>query len=609
MKPDKHQNPTSPTRRHALKTVAAAATVSGAALAAQQSPLRKPTPPPRQTVAPKPVRTPANASVPKPAPPAAQPAPRPVTPPADQDALPPVPFAFTPFTVPLPLPQVQQPVGIGQAPYQPGAVFHGIAPEYFDRRVAERPDLKFYERLPTKFYEVRMTSGVHEIIPGVQTPIYAYNGSYPGPTFRFRIGEPAVVRLWNDLPIEMSAHLHGGHSPAHADGYPTFYVLPGRARDYFYPNTVPMLNGQPDFTESPSTMWYHDHAMDIAAGNVWKGLCGFALCTDQLEEDLIASNVLPGDPWDIPLCLQDRRLNPDGTLYFDHFDHNGTLGNIWVVNGKAQPFLKVQRRKYRFRILNGCNARFLEVRLSNGQPFTRVGKDSWLYPQAIEQSTMMLCSGQRADVVIDFTDAPPELFLENILAQTNGRKPEGSLASPGRLDVPVPFMKFIVEGEAQPNNATVVPGTALRPHHDLNPADAVITRVFEFHRSNGAWQINKRFFDPNLANATPTLGTVERWICRNGSGGWWHPIHVHLESHQIIRQNGQPPALSDRFKSDLHILDGNSEVEMLMRFRTFKGPFVFHCHNVEHEDMRMMFTVDPRLTPTASPQPIQASYP
>ncbi|HAP07042.1 MAG TPA: hypothetical protein DCR20_04410, partial [Planctomycetaceae bacterium] len=331
--------------------------------------------------------------------------------------------------------------------------------------------------------------------------------------------------------------------------------------------------------------------------------------TDALEDDLIARNVLPAAAYDIPLCLQDRRLNPDGTLFFDHFDHNGTLGNIWVVNGNAQPFLKVQRRKYRFRILNGCNARFLEVKLSTGQPFTRLGKDSWLYPQAIEQSTMLLSSGQRADVVVDFTDAPNEVFLQNILAQTDGRKPQGSIDNPVHLDVPVPFLKFIVEGERQPDSATVTVGTALRPHHPISPSEAKVTRVFEFHRRNGAWQINQQFYNPHLANATPTLGSVERWICRNGSGGWWHPIHMHLESHQIISYNGRQPALHDRFKSDLHILDGNSEVQLLMRFRTFKGPYVFHCHNVEHEDMRMMFTFDPRITPTTSPQPIQASYP
>lgn len=592
------------TRRRVVRSFAAALTAGTAAYAAQQAP-------PRQTKPPQVPRT-KTPPPPRPTPPAP---PRPVTPPVNpgpitpDEVMPPVPFSFTPFSVPLPIPGDLQPVGVGQPPYTPGSVFHGIAPEYFDRRVAERPDLNFFENRPTKFYEIRMQPSLHEIIPGVKTPVYGYNGHYPGPTMRFRIGEPAVVRMWNDLSIETSVHLHGGHNPSHSDGYPTFYVLPGRARDYFYPNTVPMRNGLPDFTESPSTLWYHDHAMDITAGTVWKGLCGFAICTDELEDDLIARNVLPARAYDIPLCLQDRRLNPDGTLFFDHLDFDGTLGNVWVTNGVAQPFLKVQRRKYRFRILNGCNARFLELQLSTGQPFLRVGKDSWLYPQPLEQSTMMITSGSRADVIIDFTDAPSEVFLNNILLQTNGRKPEGSLDSPGRLDVPVPFLKFIVEGERQPNSATVSLGTPLRPHHQIQPTEAVRTRVFEFHRRNGGWQINSQFFNPNVAAATPTLGTVERWICRNGSGGWWHPVHFHLESHQIISYNGRPPKPEDRFKSDLLILDGNSEVQVLMSFRTFKGPFVLHCHNVEHEDMRMMLTFDPRVTPTTSPRPIQANYP
>jgi FtsP/CotA-like multicopper oxidase with cupredoxin domain len=161
----------------------------------------------------------------------------------------------------------------------------------------------------------------------------------------------------------------------------------------------------------------------------------------------------------------------------------------------------------------------------------------------------------------------------------------------------------------QPDSATVDVGTPLRPHEPLAAADAVATRTFEFTRRNGAWQINRQFFDPDLANATPTLGTVERWILRNEGGGWWHPVHIHLESHQIQRINGLLPRPEDRFKNDTVVLDGNGEVELLMNFRTFRGPFVFHCHNVEHEDMRMMFTFDPRVTPTTSPQPIQQSFP
>lgn len=520
------------------------------------------------------------------------------------------PFNFTPFTQPMPVPMVKQPIAVGTAPYQVGNVFHGVAPEYFNRVVAESPDLNYYEAHPTAFYEMRMQHALAEIIPGVQTPVYGYDGLYPGPTFKARVGQPCVVRHWNDLAdVETSVHLHGGHNPAHSDGYPNFYVLPGRARDYYYTNTLPMENGVPDFNEAPSTMWYHDHGMDITDHNVLMGLAGFFLTYDDLELDLINRNVLPNDPYDIPIVLQDRRFNSDGTIFFDPLDHNGYLGDVMVINGKAQPFFRVERRKYRFRFLNGANARVFEVRLSNGQPFIGLGKDTWLFPNAIERDTLLLGMANRADVVIDFTDAPDEVFLENILPQDDGRGPSGTLAD-RKTEIPgVPLMKFIVEGPPQPGSATVDVGTPLRPHTQIHDDEVAFTRIFEFHRRKGAWQINHQFFDEHRADATPTLGTAERWILRNEGGGWWHPIHIHLESHQQILQEGRIPPLEDRFKSDTATLGAGTEIEILMKFRTFKGPFVFHCHNLAHEDMRMMFVFDPRIEPTIAPQPIQQSFP
>ncbi|MEY3226982.1 MAG: hypothetical protein RLZZ536_1601, partial [Planctomycetota bacterium] len=149
----------------------------------------------------------------------------------------------------------------------------------------------------------------------------------------------------------------------------------------------------------------------------------------------------------------------------------------------------------------------------------------------------------------------------------------------------------------------------LRPHVPIRAEEIVETRVFEFHRRNGAWQINQKFFDEFRADACPKLGTAERWILRNGSGGWWHPVHVHLESHQIQKVNGSIPPLSERFKVDTTMLGPNTEAEIFMRFRTFRGPFVFHCHNIEHEDMRMMFVFDPRTDGPLSNQPLQQYHP
>jgi FtsP/CotA-like multicopper oxidase with cupredoxin domain len=528
-------------------------------------------------------------------------------------SLPSSPFTYVPFTREMPKPPVKAPCAIidptnpsqsGNWPWQPGNCHHGVAPEYFNQP-------SDWQAGPLKLYEMDQKDGVHEIIPGVQTPIRGYDGIYPGPTFRSRMCEPMVLRVKNSLNTQTSVHLHGAHNPAHGDGYPNFYVSPGQQRDYYYPNICPRKpdgSGQWDTTESPSTMWYHDHGMDLTAENVVMGMAGFHIFTDALEEQLVADNVLPGGDQDLPIVLQDRRLRSDGTIFFDALDHNGYLGDIMVVNGAAQPFLRVQRRKYRFRFLDGANARFFLLRLTWGN-FTQIGNDSWLLPQAIETNELLLSPAKRCDVIVDFTNAPNEVYLVNILKQDSGRGPGGTTANPQRLNPGVPMMKFIVEGPVVGNDATVVPGTPLRPHHAIAASEITTTREFLFHRSNGAWMINGKFFDEFRADATPTLGSAERWILKNGGGGWWHPVHIHLESHQIVKFNGQAPAPSLRYKSDVAMLGPNDTAEVHMRFRTFTGPFVFHCHNLEHEDMRMMFVFDPRTTPTQAPQPIQSYYP
>jgi len=505
------------------------------------------------------------------------------------------PFRITPFTQDLPFPPVMQPTSIGTPPWVPGAVHHGIAPE-FSR-------LKEWEKLPTKYYDLEARQGIHQFIPGVDTPVWAYNGVVPGPTFQARIGEPCVVRITNSLPVETSVHLHGGHTPAHADGHPEFYILQGQARDYFYPNCVPLLNGEPDYTESPSTCWYHDHAMDITAHNAYMGCAGFFICQDDLEGSLIDSNVLPKPPYDVPLVIADRTFNADGTMYYDFLDHNGAIGDVFIVNAVVQPKFVVERRKYRFRILCASNARVFNLRLSTGEPFLQIATDAWLLPYAMQRPDITMTPAKRAEVIIDFTNAPAEVFLENWMAQTDGRKPDGIAATP------VPLVKFIVQGAPARNDATVTVDTPLRPHTPILPEEIEFTRAFNFGRSNGVWTVNNELYDGQRVDAVPRLGSAERWILRNSSGGWWHPIHIHLESHQIQRINGQVPDPWDRYKSDTAILQGNTEVELFMKFRTFEGPFVFHCHNLEHEDMRMMQTFDPRPQRVATPTPVVRWFP
>lgn len=432
------------------------------------------------------------------------------------------------------------------------------------------------------FYEVHMRAAWQEIIPGYQTQIWGYDGIFPGPTIRGEARQPMVVRFHNDLEdAETSIHYHGGHTVADSDGHPNILIEPGHYKDYSYPFKDP----GDDEAEQSATGWYHDHALDVTGYNVMQGLAGFFLSTCDFERTLIEDELLPRPELELPLCIQDRRFHSDGRLFYNPLDHDGFLGDVYVVNGRAQPYVRVQRRKYRLRILNGCNARFLELRLSSGA-FLRVGYDGWLLPYAVAQSRILLASANRADVIVDFRNAPDAVYLENVCVQDDGRGPDGDLAD-HEIRIPgVPLLKFVVEGPTQPDDVRLAPGDVVRPNTPIDPGEIRATRTFEFERRNGAWQINDRFFDPDRDDATPRLGTAERWILRNNSGGWWHPIHVHLESHQVQRFNGRRVARP--FKQDTVTLGPNDEAEVFMHFRDYTGRFVFHCHNVEHEDVRMM---------------------
>jgi FtsP/CotA-like multicopper oxidase with cupredoxin domain len=243
-------------------------------------------------------------------------------------------------------------------------------------------------------------------------------------------------------------------------------------------------------------------------------------------------------------------------------------------------------------MLNGANARMFFLRLSNGAPFTRIGTDGWMLPFAIQQDRIFLSMAERADVIVDFRNAPNEVFLENICVQDSGRGPAGDSANPATRIPGTPLLKFVVEGPNVLNDATIATGDLLRPHTPILAKEIVATREFEFNRSEGAWQVNGRFFDEGRVDAGVRLGTAERWILKNGGGGWWHPIHLHLEAHNVQRFNGRPPALHNSFKKDTTLLGPGDVAEVFMRFRDFPGRFVGHCHNVEHEDMRMMIRFD-----------------
>jgi FtsP/CotA-like multicopper oxidase with cupredoxin domain len=463
---------------------------------------------------------------------------------------------------------------------------------------------------PPEFYEVHMKRGTTQILPGVDTKIIGFDGTFPGPTFKARSGVPTIVRFFNDLDVATIVHNHGGHQPAPSDGAASVIegrlIRPGSFRDFCYPNLGDFdpETFEQDVAEFPTTQWYHDHAhhpetdKGITGHNVYMGLAGFYLVKDELEQNLIDTKVLPKDEFDIPVVIQDKLFDTNGQLIFDEeaVQFDGVVGDVFAVNGKAQPTFHVQRRKYRFRFLNGSTARFIQLSLSHGK-FLQIGNDTWLLPHPVEptasdndgtrENEIRLTPAQRADVIIDFKDASREVFLNNVLTHQDGRRPD-KVVLPG-----IGLIKFIVDdGPPVKDDATIAMGTKLRPDNPVSEDRIRTTREFRFERNNGHWSINGQFFNHRRIDADPIADSPERWNLINGGGGWAHPIHIHDDAHHIVSMKGRNLDPQERFKVDTVRLESGNEAEISIGFRNFLGPFVMHCHNLEHEDMAMMMRFD-----------------
>jgi FtsP/CotA-like multicopper oxidase with cupredoxin domain len=448
------------------------------------------------------------------------------------------------------------------------------------------------------YYEVEMKPGYEEIIPGKLTRIWGYDGLYPGPTFIAERGRTVCVRFVNRGDDITSPHLHGGHTPPDSDGVPMLsysttniispaYPYPG-GRTYVYPNDNPF----------PATLWYHDHGEDCTAENVYKGLAGFYLLTpNQSEEDARIRAIEAQLPsgygnYDIPMVFQDRQFAADGSLSYDNFDHDGFLGDRFLVNGVIQPYLPVAKRKYRFRLLNGSNARHYELFLSSGHQFFVIGSDGGLLPQPAEVTSLRIVPAERYEIVVDFSRYPvgSRVYLLNCLQQTDGRKPDDV-----EMDECTPLVEFRITREEEdpstiPDDLQPDIAAYIAEHLTERPGLQVQNTNISLERGNGAWQINGKFYDPNRVDVYEKLGTHSIWTLLNDSGGWHHPLHIHDEEFAIIDINGRRPPAHMAGLKDVFDIGTNTTIRVAAYWTGDRniGRYVFHCHNLEHEDMRMM---------------------
>lgn len=437
-------------------------------------------------------------------------------------------------------------------------------------------------------------------------------------------------------PVPIVPHLHGGENPSYFDGHPdAWFTSDGKTGMAFITNNYTFPNVQ-----QPTTLWYHDHTMGITRLNIYAGLAGLYVIRD--TNDPIAS-ALPRRENEIPLIIQDRSFNTDGSLFYDHEGVNPSIHPYWVpeffgntimVNGKVWPNLNVKPQQYRFRLLNGSNARFYHLMLSNQQKFIQIGSDGGYLPQPVELSSLLISPAERADILIDFSTLAPGTTV--ILTNTaNAPFPGGTPADPQTVGQ---IMQFTV------TNETVLPPKKLPPVlNNMPKLKPTITRtltLFELEGPNGPLEVTlDGQMWRNPVSELPQAGTTEDWQVVNLTDDT-HPIHLHLVQFLLVSRQkfrsddylrdwkklnqttrpgtppyyvkpkvlpidpylqGQPIAspLNEKGWKDTIQMNTGEVTTIRVRFTSQDGspyPFnpslgpgyVWHCHILEHEDNEMM---------------------
>ena len=407
-------------------------------------------------------------------------------------------------------------------------------------------------------------------------------------------------------PVPIVVHLHGSHTTSESDGIPEAWWLPaannipsGYARfgsDYCHVNSngardCSKTNGEALFAypndQFPSTLFYHDHTLGITEQNVYAGLVGYYLISDRGTgpHDV---NTLPSGPYEIPLVIQDKSFNADGSLFFT------PSGNMMVVNGKTWPFLEVEPRRYRFRIVDGADESFYSLSFEDSDqsaPITQIGADAGFLPAPVPLNRIDITPGERVDVIIDFTG----MDGSTIVLGNNGSGDMGKV------------LQFKVDLPLQGTDATVIPNTF--PSRTPLGTSTATRKVALFDSGLGivttAGKAVQIPWDAPVTE-TPGLNNTETWWIYNVSGDA-HPIHLHEVGFEVLGRtdlNGghfSPPTPGETGFKDTVIVQGNSITKIKAKF-DIPGLFAWHCHIIEHEDnqmMRPMCILDPN-DPTGS---------
>ncbi|MTT32067.1 multicopper oxidase domain-containing protein [Terrilactibacillus sp. BCM23-1] len=478
------------------------------------------------------------------------------------------------------------------------------------------------------YYEVNMTEFRQSLHSQLNdTTVWGYEDGYPGPTIEVESGEKVFIKWINNLPgkhlfpidytvhgahrdvpdVRTVVHVHGACVEWESDGYPEAWFTKGfkQVGPYFRKQIY-----RYDNCNHACTLWYHDHTIGITRLNIYAGLAGFYLIRENRERSLN----LPSGKYEIPLMIQDKTFNKDGSLYYPKQPEKPIpelemsitpkfIGDTILVNGKVWPYLKVEPRKYRFRLLNASNTRFYRIKLDSGQLMYQIATDGGLLEYPVGLKEIMLAPAERADVIIDFTN----LEGKNIIMTNDAPAPFPGGDKPDPNTV-CQVMQFRVTLPLSSVDTSTIPAHMM-PVPKTKEQSVTRVRCLTLNDNMDQYGREWMLLDNNPWDApiseNPKLGATEIWYLINVTDDS-HPIHLHLIDFQILdRRNfdvekfnkekvieytgpAMPLEPQERGWKDTVRANPKQVTRIIMQFGPFTGLYVWHCHILEHEDYEMM---------------------
>lgn len=452
-----------------------------------------------------------------------------------------------------------------------------------------------------RHFQLRLQQGSSSFFPGTTTDTLGINGDYLGPCLHLHRNEEVSIHVENRIGEPTTLHWHGFHVPVSEDGGPHQEIANGSSWN-------------PQFTvmQFAGSFWYHSHMLDKTGEQVYKGLAGFIIVDDE-EQQLD----LPSDYGvdDIPLIVQDRRFDDDGSFrYLNAYPDImiGMHGDTILVNGTRQPYFEASTRLLRLRLLNAANARTFTFAFSDGREFQQIASDGGLLEAPVSLTRLELACAERAEIVVDLSDGR-DVSLLSLGRVSNFPEFPGALSEMMRSLNTEQFEILNIRPQAQLQDNANVPGQ-LASIYRLPEAASTNTRQFLLSMGagmrsgndrgpgrgtrngngggygGGNFSINGRRMAMDYINERIQFNTTEIWELTNNSP-MMHPFHVHNGQFQVLDRNGiQPPANEMGWKDTVKVGSGET-VRIIMRFTDFideQTPYMYHCHILEHEDRGMM---------------------